>query len=279
MTIILASIWWMLMGCTVVTVQSNKTPLTKCCSDSQYYVAELDICRKWKGAASHGKLTDAPPVHSLGRGAETNSPGNHSFQMTRSLERCPIGYVGMSTTDFIFYEDGSLSSSTEQAIFQNGTFCIHETYPAGRLIARYCIKDPCKRMASTTCIRKCCPIDMAFDATSKSCKNHTEHFKVALYNQTGYPHTVDINSDHLSDFIVRDGIAPQCRPGYSRKILDRDAYHIRSDGRLFVLPAKCSRSSKEKELVTEDYCIDNVIVGNANVRLLLAYFLFSRALK
>ena len=249
-------IGWIL-GCTLTAAQP-KTPLTKCCSDSQYYVAELDICRNWKGA-QHGKLTDAPTVYSLGRSTEAQV-SNTTFQITRRLQRCPVGFVGMSTSDFLFYEDGSIHSSTEQATFHNGSFCIHEAYPAGRLVARYCVQDPCKR--SATCIRKCCPMDMAFDASSKSCKNHTGHFKVILRNQTGYP--LDIDSDHL---FIRDGVAPQCPlDNYTHFALHRDAYHIQSDGRLFVLPnERCPQST-----VTEDYCIDNVIVANAiNVRVLL----------
>ena len=268
---------WMLAG-TLSSAVHSKTPLTKCCLNHQAYMAELDVCRDWKGSITHSKLiSEAPTVYALGRNAgpvpvhvEANS-----FQMTHQLKRCPTGYVGMSSADFQFYEDGSIFSVAEQFTYPYGDFCIQESFPFGQLMARYCIRDPCNR--TDICIRKCCPNSTAFNISSTRCVNHSIHLNVTLYNSTGS----SLQLKPLDQMFFRDGVAPQCRDGYKHKLLDQNDYHLRSNGLLFVFPNKyqCSGSRKtDNDLITDEYCIDHFIDVDGTVirtkKRLIFFFLF-----
>lgn len=236
-----------------VAATHPKTPLTKCCLNHQAYMAELDVCRDWKGTVTHSKLSEAPPVYSVGRSSEPAPVhvGSNSFQMTHQLKRCPIGHVGMSSPDFKFYEDGSIFSLAEQFTYQTREFCIQETFPSGRLMARYCIRDPCNR--TDVCIRKCCPNFTAFDVSSTRCVNHSANLNVTLHNHTGFP--LDIKTEHL---FLRDGVAPQCRDGYKHRLLDASGYLMRSDGLLRIFPTnRCTGLKKDVDLITDEYCIDH----------------------
>ncbi|KAK4015771.1 hypothetical protein OUZ56_030743 [Daphnia magna] len=245
---------WMLVSGTVAAIHS-KTPLTKCCFNHQAYMAELDVCRDWKGIVTHSKLSEAPPVYSVGRSSEPAPVhvGTDSFQMTHQLKRCPVGYVGMSSPDFKFYEDGSIFSLAEHLTYLASEFCIQETFPSGRLVARYCVKDPCNR--TDVCIRKCCPNYTAFDISSTRCINHSSNFNVTLYNSTGYP--LHIKTENL---FIRDGGAPQCRDGYKHKLLDTSDYIIQPNGLLdFFSTYRCSGAPKNDGLITDEYCIDHFV--------------------
>ncbi|XP_057373380.1 G-protein coupled receptor Mth2-like [Daphnia carinata] len=248
---------WMLMSGTLAAIHS-KTPLTKCCFNHQAYMAELDVCRDWKRPITHSKLSEAPPVYSLGRSSEP-APVHvetDSFVMTHQLKRCPVGYVGMSSPDFKFYEDGSIFSLEEHITYQAGEFCIQETFPSGRLVARYCVRDPCNR--TDVCIRKCCPNYTAFDISSTRCINHLSNLTVTLYNNTGYP--LHIKSE---DLFIRDGIAPQCRDGFKHRLLDVNDYIMLPNGLLDILQTRrCSGAQKDGGLITDEYCIDHFVDVN-----------------
>ena len=249
-------IWtvWIFFGKTVLAV-NNSIPLTKCCLDNQAYVAELDLCREWKGQVQSQKLI-GPTVHTVGRNAESVRMETKDFAVKHELTRCPAGYVGTSSNNFTFYEDGSAFSFTEQMIFKPEEFCLQESYPNGRLVARYCIPDSCH--LTETCIRKCCPLQMAFDIPSMSCRDHSALLNVTLYNHTGYPIGLDPNL-----LFIRDGVAPQCRAGYEQHMLDQKRYQIRSKGWLHIFADPwCSGGQL---LETDEYCVDHFMDVNKTV--------------
>lgn len=216
-------------------------------------MVELDVCRDWKGSVTHSKMSAAPPVYSVERSAEPTPVRveSNSFQMTHRLKRCPKVYVGMSSTEYRFYEDGSIFSQDEHVTYQSGDFCIQESFPSGQFIARYCVRDPCNR--TDTCIRKCCPTFKAFDISTTRCINYSSQLNVTLYNRTGY--SLNLKSEEM---FVRDGVAPQCKDGYKHKLLNQHDYHLRSNGLLFVFPKNgcSSQSQTDVDLLTDEYCVD-----------------------
>lgn len=244
-----------------VNCVKSKTPLTKCCTDNQVYMTELDLCREIKNGIwrnNHSQLVLAPPVHAVGRDTGRVFVEENSFQINYQLRPCPKGHVGMSSTDFMLYEDGSIHSLSDESTYNQEEFCIHESYSTGRLVARYCVPDMCSKI--DVCIRKCCPIQTALNSSSTSCQNYTKPLNVTLYNQKGIPLT---SHDPIFE---RDGVAPKCRPGYRLDIRNQSCYQLRAYGWLYLYnDPHCPPLPNQESYATEDYCVDHFSDQNGTV--------------
>lgn len=243
--ILAGCVWWI---CPVTAVRA-KIPLTKCCSDGELFMKDLDLCRTFKNATK-ASLKNAPPIHLIEKNADEMKAnihiGNDNFTITRKLQHCTDGTAGYSSNHYTFYEDGTLE--LDNTYYPPGNFCIHEEYPTRVFVARICDRDPCSMGGE--CIHKCCPLDKVFRVSSATCSNYSVPLIIKFHNGS----YVD-----PSHFIIRDGGVPHCTGSSRLEYLNDDLFHMETNGSLRTLPSRWCEMKKQIYYTTKDYCIDNFI--------------------
>ena len=227
-------------------------PLTKCCeADDEFYALGFDSCKTEEAPVSW-----PPPVYSTRTNRTLVGIRPERFQVTRNLSDCPDGHVGISWTDFLIYDDGSLLAGDGER-FGRDEFCVNQVMAEkGDLgpvfAARTCVADPCD---GKPCLRKCCPQGMAVNNTDRLCHPTSTPFDVIYHNESGGVVSPD------PKIIIRDGVAPQCLYGFDAlSQVNGDVFYIVADGRLFI------PNFPEGEQYTVEYCLDHFVEDENTVR-------------
>jgi len=204
---------------------------------------------------------------------------NIEFQLKINSISCPEGFLGKTSTQFQFYEDGTLKLDLDGMFytFPPAEFCIDQTSVLSDdlLIARFCIPSKCDDYQSSGihCIRKCCPLGSAINRTTRNCQNYSSSssFSNDVNHQLREYRTGRFVK--IDDFTIADGVAPHCnsdgRQGFkvSQFYLLKDGrmYVFRSFFMLYLLPIMkmFNRYNPnfpcQSERATEEYCIDHFI--------------------
>lgn len=231
----------------------EKIPLTKCCRHGELYRTGLSYCR-------HGVIDSEAlllPVFSAASNeilpAMCDFP--EDFELAFNSISCPDGFVGKTTDDFTFFNDGTMR--TKHLVFLPHEFCISEIIEehVTRLIARFCIPDPCKGIH---CARKCCPLGTAINKTSRMCQPSPT--AASLLKNVTFRDTSGIHSVKLDAYTLMDGVTPQCSYNNGRQSFSPSEFYLLPDGRMKVPSFPC-----HFERATKEYCIDHFIHDNDKV--------------
>lgn len=234
----------------------QKTPLTQCCRDDEFYRPGLDRCL-YRTHDLEPDSTD-PVLYAVGDN-DTMLVGADEFELNYYLDVCPEGFVATSTTEFQVFVDGKLLAM--ESLFKPDQFCIsqvptsHPTNP--EFVARFCVPDPCYNQTDIKCLRKCCPPGFAIDLGSHSCQPHPSRFNVTpLIKKNGGP--IDIENEE--SLTLHSGLGIKCR---NDDFVQVEEFVVYSDGLFLDL----YRDEQYVEQPTDQYCIDNFIDGNSTVGL------------
>jgi len=237
-------------------VHQPKLSITKCCR-GQYNIL-TDSCKDLEDDVHIGAW---PPTVYSHRDNRTLVVDVEDVQLTYDLVQCPDKQVTKVITDFLFYDDGSLTSLALGSL-SPGRFCLDQMKPGeddDQLVARFCVVNPCNE---TNCIHKCCPHGMAVDDINKVCMLYPEEFSPVIRNENGS--VVD-----GSDTVVLYGAGvPVClnemfslRPA----LYPEDEFYILPSGELYV-------TSYTEDNRIHKNCIDTFIDGNiSDVRALVCF--------
>lgn len=265
---------WMTLNCDADTRQEpadvtlfsssakSTVPLTKCCTEGQFYNAGLDVCRSWKMTPE----PEFPPVYSNDN-IRLSIPAEEFSMLATNLSSCPDGHVVKISMQFQLFENGTLITF-EGRKQDSGDFCVEMT-PGKEghslnanqpvFVARFCIPDPCNN--DTFCVRKCCPNGMVVNDTDKTCQPSSHPFFTPFHNKSGVP------VDSHPSLIVSDGVFVSCEHGaYTlQPSLDpEDEFYILPDGRIHV-PSFPEADST----IREDYCVDHFTKEDDHVSITL----------
>lgn len=227
-----------------------KTPLTKCCeTPSPFYSLGFDSCR----AGDMPELWP-PPVNSLLTN-RTVDASRIEFILSTNLSTCPPGYMSNSSTDFRLYTDGTVKLSDGTQL-RPDDFCLNQiaeepTIREVDFAVRYCIPDPCN---DTNCVRKCCPMGMAVNESSKLCQSSKEPFKFDFQETSGQIVTPDPDS-----YILLYGDAPACPYGMYALMPEENTeenFYILPNGEIFVT------GYPKDENTLREYCFDDFLIDN-----------------
>lgn len=220
----------------------RKIPITRCCPDNEFYSLASGTCKTDDSIAYQWP----PPVYSTRYNRTILAPNLRPFDLTERLDNCTGERGVFLNTKFTFYEDGTVLLADGTRLKSN-EFCLNAIdTDAGEFVARHCARDPCNE---TNCVKKCCPIGMAMNATSSKCQTSALRFEVDFKNETG-------DSVRPEPFLIRDGGAPLCSEGmYALDPLlsPDDEFFILPDGRLY------QPSLPEEERYTTAYCVENFL--------------------
>ena len=219
--------------------------LSKCCPPNHLYKTGLNYCRPASGKIdSSWDQSYLLPVHSI----VTNETlfytdltlSNIQFQLKINSVLCTKGFLGKTSTQFHFYEDGTLKLDLDgmRYNFNPEEFCIDQTSQSFDvpLIARFCIPSKCDGYESSDrihCIRKCCPLGSVVNRTTRNCQNHSSS---SSFNE-------DVNHQlreyrtgrfvQIDDFTIADGVAPHCINN-GRQGFKVSQFYLLEDGRMYV---------------------------------------------
>ncbi len=233
-------------------------PLSKCCADPEFYVVAFDECKQEEGISPS---IWPPPVYSVRTNESvTDNPVTPlRFSLTYDMPVCGPGFDSQTSSDFRLYTDGSvaLTDGSVQRRFEPGEFCLNEILgdENSDFAVHFCVADPCNGNETTincNVVRKCCPMGMAMNETTRFCQTYNEPFVVAFQDTEGNPVTPDAGS-----YLIRDGDTPVCSEGmYTISPQDNpdDQFYILANGQMYV-PSALTEAEKS----TADYCIDDFV--------------------
>nr|CAH0102965.1 unnamed protein product [Daphnia galeata] len=233
----------------------QKTPLTKCCKDGEFYRPGLDRCL-YRTHNPEEAISGIPVLYAVEED-ETFLVGVEEFHLSHKLAACRIGRMATSTMEFQVFVDGSVKVP-DALVLSPGQFCVNEipsTDPINpEFVARYCVADPCME-DKTKCLRKCCPQGLAIDSATHSCRAHPAPFNVS---QLTKKHGGPINVDAKDSLTVHAGFGFKC---HNEDIVLVDNFLINSDG-LMQPNRHFYHFDQFGDRPTDKYCIDNFIEGN-----------------
>lgn len=236
----------------------QKTPLTKCCKDGEFYRPGLDRCL-YRTHNPEEAISGIPVLYAVEED-ETFLVGVEEFHLSHKLAACRIGRMATSTMEFQVFVDGSVKVP-DALVLSPGQFCVNEipsTDPINpEFVARYCVADPCME-DKTKCLRKCCPQGLAIDSATHSCRAHPAPFNVS---QLTKKHGGPINVDAKDSLTVHAGFGFKC---HNEDIVLVDNFLINSDG-LMQPNRHFYHFDQFGDRPTDKYCIDNFIEGNVTV--------------
>ena len=226
-------------------IADAKIRVTKCCAENLFYSMGYDECKPFEQSP-----TWPPPVH-IKATNKTMSLDSSRFEVNHNTTMCPEGYVNQTTKNFKLYLDGSVATADVRLNY--GEFCINEAAPdpttvEAEFVIRYCVRNPC---VEKNCVRKCCPMGMALNVTTKLCQWNANEFKIEFHDTSGAIVPVDANS-----YVVRDGAIPSCEYGmYALAPLDNpeEEFIILPNGQIYVT------WYPENERNTSDYCTEDFL--------------------
>ncbi len=218
------------------TKASSKPLLIKCCSRKEFYRPWLDWC-----------LDNDVLVPSL------NPPWNNmTVNLKKKLRTCPLGHISKSSTQFKLHTNGTLQvnySSSSELVFQPGDFCLNEILTLGGPLwtSRFCIPEERYCGPENNCIRKCCPVGMAFNEKGGFCQKF------------------DLNKN-FTDFLpetleLQAGLGPNCAVEQGIDILEENEFQILSNGTL----NSTLIFSGDDERITKKFCFDHFLMPNKQV--------------
>jgi len=221
--------------------------LAKCCPPSYLYKTGLNYCRpSGKIDSTWDQKEFLLPVHSM----TTNETlfytdltfSNLKFQLNVNSISCPKGFLGKTSTQFHFYEDGTLKLDLDGTsyTFLPEEFCIDQTSISfdDPLIARFCIPSKCADDYESTdgihCIRKCCPLGSVVNKTTRNCQNHPSSlsFSYDLNHQLREYRTGQFA--RIDDYQIADGVPPHC-DNYGRQPFNLSQFYLLKDGRMYEI--------------------------------------------
>ena len=225
-------------------------PLTKCCADQEFYVVGFDSCKVEENIIP---TAWPPPVYS----ARTNESVTDNpvtplrFSLTYDLPTCGQGFDSQTAADFRLYTDGSVTALGRR--LQPGEFCLNQilSNDNSEFAIRFCIPDPCN---GSNCVRKCCPMGMALNETTRLCQTHDEPFNVVFQDTSG-----NVVTPAAGSYIIRDGDAPTCPDGmYSMSPEENpeEKFYILVDGQMYT------PENAEDQQKSTDYCIDDFMISD-----------------
>lgn len=228
------------IGFDAISIEANKTILTRCCSKKEFYRPWLDWC-----------LDSDVLVPSL------KPPWNHmTVNLKKKLRTCPLGYIAKSSTQFNLHDNGTLQViySNSGLVFKPGEFCLNEilteessSNDGSQWAARFCIPEESYCGPESNCIRKCCPIGMAFNETGGFCQHS------------------DINKNFTNflpeNFELQAGLGPNCAVKEDVDILEENEFQILSNGTL----NSTLIFSDDEERITKKFCFDHFLLPNKQV--------------
>lgn len=223
---------------------AGNVSLTKCCPRGQHYAVGLDSC---KVAVIEDVWTYIEERNA------TVVDSEDSVQKT-GLSQCAVGFVGQSSTQFRFLDDGTLGT-VDGTVLQSGNFCLDQVMKregSPEFVARFCARDPCD---GTECVRKCCPNGMAINTNTRLCQLYPDRLNISVQSEDGMVVESQIN-------VIRDGAAPKCPTGINPlnpSQWPQDKFYILPTGELYV-PA----NEKEHRTLRE-YCIETSFGQNVTV--------------
>ena len=232
----------------------KRIPLNRCCPHNHLYRTGLGYCRNGTIDSSRPLIL---PVYSISNILAPPSWLNfygEDFEMSFDLIKCDDGYIGKNSDQFKIFDDGTMEINHE--IFQSNEFCISEknNLQMTDFIVRFCIPDPC---GGINCFRKCCPLGMVVNKTSRMCQPNPEVdsllTNVTFRDQHGF------YSASLDNYIPMDGITPQCHNN-GRQAFKPSDFYLLPDGRMKVPSFRC-----QFERATKEYCIDHFIHDSKRV--------------
>lgn len=238
----------------------QKTPLTKCCRDGEFYRPGLDRCL-YRTHDPDDVVSGIPVLYAVEE-EETFLVGVEEFHLSHKLAACRIGKMATSTMEFQVFVDGSLKVR-DALVLTPGQFCVNEipsTDPNNpEFVARYCVADPCME-DKTKCLRKCCPQGLAVDSATHSCRAHQTPFNVS---QLTRKHGGPVSDDGKDSLTVHAGFGFKC---HNEDIVLVDNFLINSDG-LMQPNRHFYHFDQSADRPTDKYCIDNFVEGNDTVSL------------
>lgn len=232
----------------------QKTPLTKCCKDGEFYRPGIDRCLYRTHIPNPGSRI--PVLYAVEK-EETFLVDADEFHLSYKLAACRIGKMATSTMEFQVFVDGSLKV-TDALVLPPGQFCVNEipsVNPANpEFVARYCVNDPCME-DKTKCLRKCCPQGLAIDSATHSCRAHPALFNLSqLTRKYGGP----IGIEDKNTLTIHAGFGFKC---HNEDIVMVDNFAINHDG-LMQPNRHFYHFDKSGDRPTDKYCIDNFVEGN-----------------
>ena len=224
-------------------------PVRKCCSDKMLYKIGFDECNPDENADKR-LISSWPPVFDrLNNRLIDDLTADDFIQTTaESLVNCTEGEVAVSSTDFSFFSNGSLRLNKDGRNLSSGQFCLNEIATSTDLIARYCIRDPCKG-ANQSCVRKCCPNGMILDSADYLCHPTSLPFEFESRNENGEL------VESSPSYIIRDGAGPKCSSTAINALTDDfgDIFYVLPNGQIYI------PSYPKENRTTSEYCADNLI--------------------
>lgn len=224
----------------------RKIPITRCCPESEFYSLANGVCR-----ADQILYRWPPPVYSTRFNRTLLAPELRPFELTERLDTCTGESGVFLSLNFRFYEDGTLLLPDGTRL-KSGEFCISpvDVEDESLFLARYCAPDPCN---ATSCVRKCCPVGMAMNATVNKCQPSSIRFEIDFKDENGSPARPE-------PYVLRDGNTPQCADGmYALEPAtnEPDEFYIVPDGRLY------QPLSPPDDRYTSAYCVENFFTNSS----------------
>lgn len=216
---------------------TDKIPLIKCCPDGEQYRTGVDYCRSFPD--ENITQSTAIVIYSITENENlTPTLSNlENFEMSYNFTTCPHGEIVQYSTDFQFYENGTVRIRNTSLLLEPGTFCLNNITTEPGIAVRFCIPNPC---LDGNCVRKCCPEGMVVNRESRMCQ---KDFSIQF---------------NITSQAILAGAVPQCEnPSAKNLIMKLDSFRILPDGRMYSFDYAC-----EFERSTEQYCIDNWIESN-----------------
>jgi len=221
--------------------------LAKCCAPSYLYKTGLNYCRpSGKIDSTWDQKAFQLPVHSV----TTNETvfytdlnfSNLKFKLNVNSISCPKGFLGKTSAQFHFYEDGTLKLYLDGTAYKflPEEFCIDQVSLSfgDPLIARFCIPSKCaddyESPDGIHCIRKCCPLGSVVNKTTRNCQKHpsSSSFIYDLNHQLREYRTGQFA--RIDDFQIADGVPPHC-DNYGRQPFDMSQFYLLKDGRMYEI--------------------------------------------
>ena len=239
--LLLFVVGYLLIDCLLVTANRNNITFTKCCPDKMLYTIGFDGCHP----GGEENFSSWPPV--FDRLDNRLIADDFTPTTTESLDNCTEGEVAVSSTDFTFFSDGSLSLNNDGRNLSSDQFCLNQIPAPAVFTARFCIRDPCNETAGG-CLLKCCPNGMAVNNTDRLCHPTSLPFQVDFKDENGQ--SVELSP---SAYIVRDGVAPKCNINGYNPLSEKygDVFYVLPSGQIYI------PIYPEGDRATAEYCIDN----------------------
>jgi len=189
----------------------------------------------------------SPSVYSHQDNGTVASDEIDFFQSDYNLTDCPDGYITQVAMDFRFYDDGRLTTASDN--YPSDRFCLDRvTERSGegdpQFLARFCVLDPCR---NRVCIRKCCPHGMSVHTDHRTCQFDASAFAAVLHAP-------------VDAFILNGAKMPDCSFGInllSPDLDSEDTFYVTASGDLFV-----ASYSPNYSVNTTSYCMDTFLDGN-----------------